>query len=462
MRNTILFLSIPLLVACNGNSKKQGLVDKEEKTEETRIVYTGLDTLPSNKGVKYVGKRLVDKSNPPVVINYDNSSIKEESFDIGQYYDKVSYVKLKHPGTEEGKNQFLTPKRMMARIGAASVDMLFKVLVTDKYILAGDPFYGLHCYDRDGSFLYTLSEIENPPKQKKGAMDVDFRAIPNVLAHFNVVGDICMYTTLDGDNAMINFHDLNTRRTYYQRVSGIQKAMPIDSKTFIDYNYNLIESERVPFITIMNTERDTLSQFINYNILPKLSGSVYYNPGPSNLYYFENQLSVRQVSNDTIYRVVSEQEFRPAYVLNWGKKKADLQDLTSGKYANKKIPWDLLETDKFIYVKYNEFGEDNKDAKYKRASIFDKSTHRIFIIPNSENEEEDNLVIKNSIQDGIPFRNRQMKSLGKGLYCIYLKEDLETLIESKSFASLQSDQQGKIRVLHDGLDEKEVLIMLIE
>lgn len=462
MREIVSFLVIIIFFCtCIGGGKKQGL-PQEDPLEVLVVDMMGYDSLPFNPGIKLTDTRSIDKAEPPKVINY-SGSISEADFDISKYYSKAKTVLLEHPQTEEGRNQFFTPydrRLMFGGFGSYWVEIFTQVLITDKYILAGDPFYGLHCYDMDGNFLYTLTTSINPPPYKEeGGLEIHFDNIKNALADFKVIGNTCMFVTLTETKATVHFHDLDSRTTYYQRQMDVQKVFPLSSKEYANFNYELMASERKPFIYTFNTSRDTLSQFVNYNVLPKFSGDNYHNPGPSNIYYYNDVPTVRQVGNDTIYRIVSADRLKPAYVLNFGKEKADLQNLISGKNENKKVLWGILETDKFIYARYDEVGSDAETSQ-KRYSIYEKDSGRVFYIPNKDNK--DNIQINNLLSDGFPFSANQMRSNGRQLYCFYTKAQFKHIVDSEGLGSLSDIQKERIKNAYKKMTEKELSVMILE
>lgn len=439
MKYVLILLYIAFCLTSCGGSKKQSLVDESTVSKDIKQA----DSVIFTKGVKLKESRTVNSAHPPVILDYSNPVSVEKELDISQYYNSVKYVKLKHPQTEEGKNQFFTPvgMTMMGGEGMAMLNMYpyLQTIVTDNHILAGDPFYGLHLYDKSGNYLQTLTTMENPPKFQKKGFRTNISDSQNMLAGVQVVNDICMFTTLTRGETTVNLYDLNKQENLFSKRIQIEKGYPLDHNIFANYNYNPASGERKAFIHTFNVNGDTLCKFMNNNILPKDLGATVQSIAYRNdIYYYDNKLTIRQSGNDTIYRFVAANKLEPAYIFNFGKYKSDIEDLLKGNNSGKIVPESLVETDKLILFTYTE-------NKQKRYSIFDKFHKKVSLFSK----------INNTLQDGIPFDPEQAKSRGKGLYCMYTKNRLKILMD-------ENPQHEKIKSLYNELQENELLIMILE
>jgi len=100
-----LCLVISLATFACGKSKRPGLSDKElftqkETTDTVRQApkdSTIEETYIVPPGIKYKESRAVDPANPPVVLDLANRKLNIRKFNLGDYYTKVRYIKLKHP-----------------------------------------------------------------------------------------------------------------------------------------------------------------------------------------------------------------------------------------------------------------------------------------------------------------------------------------------------------------------------
>lgn len=438
MKKIIILCIFFSFIACGG--KKQTLSDKDEPKKISK--YEQADSAVFKEGIKFKESRAVNKANPPAILDYTKSGEVGKELDISQYYSTVKYVKLKHPQKEEGQNQFFTPTGMMMVSGEGIMNVTSfstRIIVAENYILVGDPFYGLHCYDLSGNYLLTLTTTENPPMFKKTGFKADISDIVNVLAGFQVVDDICMFTTLTKGKTTVNLYDLNKKETYYSKRFQVKNGLLINRDVFANYNYDPSTYEKKNFIYTFNISGDTLCSFMNNNMLPQDLGSTVHSIAYNNtLYYYNDQLTIRQSGNDTVYRFTAPNSLEPAYILNWGKYKSNVQDLLKGNVTNKKVPNEWVETDKLILFTYSE-------NKQKRISVFDKSKREIFYISK----------ISNSLQDGIPFDAEKIQSREKGLYYMYTKDLLKKMID-------ENPQHEKIKSLYNDLQENELLIMIIE
>jgi hypothetical protein len=217
-------------------------------------------------------------------------------------------------------------------------------------------------------------------------------------------------------------------------------------------------------IDVLDYKGDTLSVFRNYNPFPEPKKSGYTNPDKAFIYYLDNKLNIRQPYNDTIYRVVSEQKLQPAYVMNFGKQRLDIQTALYGNKAGKLIPYTWLEAKDFVLITYTENydcpnNRNNGSVKFY-YSYYDKKDGRLYQLPSGGFPEE--YLIKNSIEGAIPVIGDLAKTDSKSLSVAYTKAQLGNIIKSKNFKSLSQEQQSNLQSQYDGLSQQEMLVMILE
>lgn len=303
--------------------------------------------------------------------------------------------------------------------------------------------------------------MQDPPKYHKAGMKIDLLDVKNLMNNYYILGDLCMFTTVDKGKTSLNFHNLSSHKTEYKKIYEVRKALPLnaDNKNFINYYYNVEDEANKPFIYSFNLNGDTLCQFINYNDVPVIK-TTYHNPGPGNIYYYDNQLSIRQVGNDTLFRFVSEKRINPAYIIYAGKYKANMENITKGKNGNKKLPRHLLETKDFLLFSYDKYSSDDYKSNQPHCCFLDKKTQRLYQAPDKE--KTDMIMISNSLQDGIPFLLDQTEFNGKSIYTYYPHNMLKAMIEDPNFKTLPQSQQEKTKSLYSELPEQEILVMILE
>ncbi|MFV0417490.1 MAG: DUF4933 domain-containing protein [Dysgonomonas sp.] len=466
----LLFIAV-IILACSGN-RKQGLTD-EPQTEEakTTTIYESeevMDSIIPAPGVKYKGSRAVDVSNPPLKLNLANQSKEDKSLDVADYYSKVKYVKLKHP----------LPSEQGGFLGDANMHMYYEqgsssgrginsnvYLAKDK-IIAGDRYFGYHCYDKDGTFEYSIITMNRQPdyNSKTRTITINWDKSLRMFGSFTVLGDNCLFTTSENGRSRMFFHNLTKRKNYLERPSFGGELCLLNPTTFVSYSYRVQSEQQNVILGSLDYKGDILCTFLNYNPLVKDQKKAATNPDQRFLYYYDDQLTVRQGYNDTIYRMVSEKELKPVYIMDFGKQKLDGETGLYGDKSDKLIPYVWTETSDFIFIMYTK-NYDCPNTRNNGSVIFnyayyDKASKKLYNIPSHKLPEE--FVIENSLEGGIPLIGNNMMANGKRLHIGYTKYQLESIIKQKDFASLPQPQQDNLKKQYEDLGDQEMLVMILE
>ena len=465
----ILFLII--ITAC-GNSSSQQKTDALQETEDKKPD-SDLEAYVVPPGIKFAESRVVDSTNPPIMIDIANRKLNIKKFDISDYYTKIRYVKLKHPKPPTEGNYLLDATlKIRPESGGMTTysgfNSLFKI--TDDYIISGDVYYGIHCYNKIGIFLYTIEANDFPKTYNvsENIVSVKMIDIKGFSGELFLNKNLCMYKILDDNKkSMICIYDLSLK----ERIS----VMPFElSLTFIDANsistiadylYHPSDTTR-RFLYTFDIKGDTLCRFLSYNpISEKKAGNLYSYPS-ADIYYYKDQLTIRQSLNDTVFRVVSPNRILPAYVLNFGTYKVDVHTIQTEEQPEKMRTYSWKETDQFILFTYTQ----GRNAPINRRngfvkffySYFDKKDRQLYHLNEGTTALENEILIENSIPDALPFLLSQVIIDNNQLYVCYSKKRLEEIIKSKGFSTLTSEKQNKLKTVQKELNENEVLIMFLE
>jgi hypothetical protein len=184
------------------------------------------------------------------------------------------------------------------------------------------------------------------------------------------------------------------------------------------------------------------------------------------IYYHGGRLTIRQTLNDTVFRVVSPNRLVPAYVLNFGSYRADLQTYFSGNLSEKLLPGSWKESDRYLLFVYTQ----NRDTPNNRSAgtvkffyaYYDKNSRQFYHFSEGTTIPENQFFMKNPIPGALPFILSYSEIEDNQLRVVYSKRRLETIINHKDFASLSPDQQTKLKSMQDDLEDNEVLIMILE
>jgi len=235
----------------------------------------------------------------------------------------------------------------------------------------------------------------------------------------------------------------------------------VDDKTMASYEYNLLDTTR-RFLFTFDNKGDTLCRFPNYNPLPVIKKTAAYNHPPDpDIYYWNGQLTVRQPLNDTVYRVVSPNKLVPAYVLNFGSYRIEVQNYLYGDSPEKLCPSTWKEANQYILFFYIQNRESRNNRKFF-YSYYDKKSRQFYHFCEGTTIPEQEFFIENPLPDGLPFILSYVDISENQLRVVYSKKRLENIIKNKQFASLPPEQQNKINTMQSDLGESEVLIMILE
>jgi len=466
---------IPLFALCIGcnDSKKQTLASEGESEgkPEMSVDYSTelvMDAITPNPGIKYKEVRKNDSSAPPVILNLEQKS-EEKEIKLSEYYTSVKYVKLKHPYSNQGK-AFLgnSNGRITYEQGSTSWRGLnSSVYLTPEYIIAGDAYFGYHCFDKEGNFIYTISVTNMLPEfdQRSNTLSFERDNSRKTIYSVFVLGDNCVIHSSQDGNTRLDFHNIPSKKTYLSRPSCGGRVMLINPETFVSLYYHLEAPVAYPFLHSFEMKGDTLCRFISHNpVIENPNRKAFTNPDHGVSYYYNNTLTIRQAYNDTVYRMSAPNELTPAYILNFGKKKADLWTALYGDKSNILLPYHWLETEHFAFIIHSQNydcpnNRNNNTIKFF-YSYFDKKNNRLHSIPSTSYPED--FFLPNDMENGIPLLADNAYSDGKSLYIGHTKLQLENILKHKTFSSLPSEQQDKVRSLHEDMEDGDLLVMILE
>ena len=472
---------ILLIVAACGKSKRPGLSDSElfaqKETADTLRQQTPKDsdaeTYVVPPGIKYVESRAIEPANPPVVLDIANRKLNIKKFNLSDYYTKVRYIKIKHPmPPAEGNFLFDAYASVYSPTHESwrRVQSIFRsqIKFTNDYIVAGDGCFGLHCYDNEGKFLYTIESNDFPKSYdaSKNSISVNASDMKGFYGTLTTNENNCFYCVWENNEDLLCLYDLSQEK----RIMTIPfkgSALFLDNKSIADYVYELTDTVTNNFLFTFDLKGDTLCRFPNYNTVPKVKKNVAYIGPPSpNIYYYDKQLTIRQSMNDTVYRLTSPNRLVPAYVLNFGSYGLDVQTALYGDQSKKLRPSSWYENEQYVLFVYTQNRDNQKNRNDGSVKFFyayyDKKSRQFYHFSEETAIPEDQFFVENPIPDALPFMLSYSEISDNQLRVYYSKRRLEEIIKNKGFASLSPEQQSKIKTMQNDLGESEVLIMILE
>ena len=471
MKKQIFYLSVMVLafLSCSNNKQQQQTLEdtapeKREAVAKQEPVILSVDNV--ERGEKKPESR--DRSGTVEKLDF-TKHVQVELIDLGQYFKEVSFLKLKHPDPLEGDEGyfFYMSKFYGKRLGfpfqPRTNDFInpcwdLNVYFSADQILVKNAFAGLYSYDMEGNFRKKITSMA----------EVEYVMDKNFLLNVSVVDNTCLYVTINDKKTFVSFYDLASQQLIYRQEVSVNLPYLLSGKKkeYVDYYYNVTDTEANPFMSSHNMVGDTLCEFMNFNpLVTKKVTSSYHDPEDIAVYYFQDQLMLKQSYNDTIFRMKSPSVLQPVYVLAFGDEKLEAANAPSGNKAGKYILDKLFENEKFIWMVH----ADNVDSPNNRMnssvgfiySIYDKAEKQIKSVITSEIPE--NFFIQNSLPGAIPLSNNFMWGTEDILYAYYTKDQLNTMItKGVGFASLPEAQQLAMQTYRDEMTEGELLIMILK
>lgn len=456
-----------MIVSCK--NKKQTLSDNPEETAKLEELYDTeqtLDTIIPNPGIKYTESRETTAGNQLVTIDLESVG-ENKMLDLSQYYSHIEYVTITHPLAEQGIAFFGNTKyTIFFERGSTMGDGLnSSVFLSENNIVAGDNSFGYHCFNMQGEYIYTIASKKELPEfnLKSNTLTIQVNNNPELIQGFSMLEDNCLITKLEHKKYTFNFHNVSTKKNYLTRPASNGSSSLLSPEAYISYLYNPRNPNREAIMYSFNIEGDTLCKFMNYNSLFNEEKGVYTNPESSDFYRFNNQLTMHQAYNDTIFRV-NEKSLTPVFILNKGDKKPDVQTALKGDKQGKIFINTLLETKDFFLIAYSE----NYDCPNTRKSgavkffytYYDKKENKKYTIPATSFPEF--FILHNGIPEGIPLLVNNAKIYKDKLYVSYTKRQLNEIAESEGFKSFSKNEQEKLKSLRDSLSDFELLIMILQ
>jgi len=485
-------LLIFIIIAACGNNRRPGLSDKDlfaqrkvDTLQESEQFpdFSDMETYVIPSGVKYKESRAVDPANPPVVLDIANRNLNLKKFNLSDYYTQVRYVKLKHPSPATEGNFLLDARYRVTinrGIGGGLVNSQFKI--TDNYIIAGDISFGFHCYDKEGTFLYTIESNDFPKIYDASTNETSFDMsdFKGLYGGVTTYGNHCLYYVRDSKKDFLCLYDLQQKNQIMTRsglfnqkiqnrallIISIFNGKPyiLDHQSMADYVYDPVNAPD-DLLLSFDLKGDTLCRFPNYNPIPVITGN-YPVPIRSDIYYYDKQLTIRQTLNDTVYRVIVPNRLLPAFVLDFGTYRADVQTFFRGNLSEKLLPNTWKEADQFIlciYTQNRDMPNNRTDGSVKFFySYYDKKSRQFYHISEGTSIPPDQFFMENPIPDALPFVWSYAETEDQQLRVVYSKKRLEEISKTKEFASLSPEQQNKLKTMQDELDDNEVLVMILE
>ena len=474
MKNVIfaLFLSV-IFASCGGNSKQSSNTVDVELQIRKRIITS--DSIAA--GVKYVSEKIIDKNNPPKVLDYSLSRQGSIGLDISQYASSVEYVRFRHPAADSSGRFFRNfGIHYSYERGASSGNFSSMVILMDEGYIIGDILSGLYHYDLSGNIIDTIVVNNFPYKFDKGyfndtVIHVKYADIHGFISGGQNIGSEVIYNFRDTSSKTTTYwYDLNhkmiTMERHYKDGENVFYPNVLNDSITYDLSAAFLRDDAV-FLRVFDKIGDTLALFkdiTHERLRPKGNTN---SPESPVVYNFGGKLHIRASYNDTVYVMEAPNRLVAKYVINLGERRVDPQTGMMGNKSEKLLPQRWMETDDFILFTYSQNIDvpntrNNNQVQYY-YTIFDKKSGKIHTI-DSGGRYPDEFIVSNPINGGVPFYFSGLYySDRKGAYhVVYDKRGLKQLLNDKNVNNLPQIQRAKLKEMHDSIEDGELLMMLMK
>ncbi|MDL2223289.1 DUF4933 domain-containing protein [Bacteroidales bacterium OttesenSCG-928-M11] len=469
MKQILCILFITLFFSCSNSGKKQRLAPKEIENQsfiEQKILIgtTVLDTIIPREGVKYKEVRFTNPLSLPIKLDFTRTDIPEKEFDLKDYCSSIQYITLKFPYPDKGG--FLGESKISILYEQGSTSMRgygADIRLLGDKIIAGDRYQGYYLYDKDGNYIRSLISPDNwhDYNARSNKLTIEQKSL-NKDFGISTLGDNYLLSVKKDGKGTMYFGNAVKDEVYLQRPYYNGTGYLASNTSYLKYNYHPEYSRQILAQTL-SLEDEILCKFSNNNpVLVKQENTGYY-PQNKIIYDYDGVLTFRQQYNDTIFRLKSDHELEAAYILNFGDKRQGVQDGYVGRHDGKYAPDTWLETQNFVWFLFTE-GRDTPAAREMGTVKFfyyfyDKKEKQLYKQPTSDFPET--VLMKNTLENGLPMRGYFAISNGKTLYEGFTKNQLQLLIKHPVFNRFTLEEQERMKTHCEALGERDLLLILL-
>jgi hypothetical protein len=450
-------------------SERKLLELMDEKTNTLEVILPDSSYLPP-EGAKYTEIRAIDPASPPEIIDIVGNLGNKKAFKLSDFASSVKYIHLQQP-----------PDIKFAFI---------RDVVSDDESIFVNTREGLFCYSTEGRYLYTLcvNELETS--------STSTRIVHGILNNVDLLNGRLIYRTYywpspdEGvTDIRVNVFDVNElnaqmlfniqprelRNTepkpkYQWRVTPANRSAGFSSRYLLMDDQSLFISNSLTGVAIYG---DTLCKFNDYD-LPTLAPDARRVVSTSYTYRIDGQVMLQREMNDTVFRVIPPNRFIPAYIMNWGEYKPDINQHAAGSDLDGKlVQRNWVETLHYIFIEYTEgraYPARWNQGKVKHHwAIYDKTAKTLLhhltpdIPPMIEAKGAPfstrmpiSPLFENDIEPvGMPFWPIGVNHKGE-MYMTFSKEQIKSYIKTERF------QNDKLQEIYVNMPDDGFCLMIVK
>ena len=435
---TTLIIGALLLCSCGGGNRQAAAANNE--ASETAVVET-TEIIPIE----------------PAIIDIAGNLENRKEFRLSDFGSSVRYIRLQPPAGME-------------------FTRILNVLSDDDYIII-NAAPGLFVYSADGEYLYTVYLNKLEPMGGGGV-----RVLDGILDNIDLLNGILLYRTFQRPSAaeariQLNVFDMEKLPDNVQ--PAFQRELYPDRRSsgrflLIDgHSYLIIGGLGTPSstFTAISIQGDTLFNIHNH-YQPTTTGN--FARSAETIYRINGNLMLQKQYNDTVFALIPPNRIEPAFIMNWGDFKPDMNRLANGGTEEGKfVLRNWVETQRHIFIEYTEgrafpsrWAEGNVRHHW---AIFDKYaqtlTHhyaptgfpmREFSIPGMFSYQVPSLAFENDIDPvGMPFFPQGVNHRGE-MYMVFSKAQVQQQIATGKF------NNSRLQALYNRMPEGSFYFMIVK
>ena len=452
----------------SNNSNRQSSMDTSisetiettETVEAKTIMEEVAETAPSDTvyvppvGAKYTEIRSVDPTAPPAIIDIAGNLKNEKVFKLSDIGSSVRYVYLQEP-----------PDIKITGISEVQSD--------DKHIFISAA-QGLFCYSVEGEYLCTLcvnqfEKMDNSNVMVGGLLmfNVDLYNGKLIFRTYNWPPEkekpkfyhLNIFNTKDLNNRLfVDNQTVELKNTYpepnYKRAYG--RTSLNRSIVFLN-DKHIFDGSSLSYLSLQG---DTICKFTDFDRPVVPPNATVVSTTYQTVYRVNGQLFMYKTYNDTVFHLAPPNRFVPAYVMQWGEFKPDMNRQAAILPLDGKLCFNnLTESPRFIIIHYTEYSQRWKESNNHWA-IYDKKAktlthHRTSPTPLYIGDILIPPMLENDIEPiGMPFWPKALTHKDE-MYMIFSKEQLKAYIDTGKF------DNKKLQPIYDKMADGGFILMIV-
>lgn len=434
MNKQLLLILLPALLSATG-CKQQKAPEAGEPAAQTAVH----QPLPPKYTARY------DQSVPPARIDIEKAVADSVPVNLSKVASSIEYFMVgddKYPVTDvvaanEGFIALNQPKLYLYRKGMKRKRVGLKTTYGNWINVTGTKI----CFDKATTRLYAHLKRINPETGYGEKYIVELPPLDTVLARV-------YYLYPDS---------LPNRRFLPQKASFVRYLSP---DRYVTKKEN--ENGHPEGIITFNLNSDTICTFTG-GIDPtiKVGAYLYQPPFFDRIYRHGEQITFRLSFCDTIYRLLDDQTYAPAFVTDFGKMRLTATENIQGKDLKNKAWMSALEENaKALFIRIYKEGKSTKSGwldadrepdrpSEERQIVYLKSSKQTFALPVKSRG------LTNDLDGGLPFwPDGQTDGY---LYMIRPAKELKANIKLTG-----SPKQKELKTFLEGVDEKQNVMIVVK